>query len=84
MGRRHDVSSIDLKVIEVEFFSYGVYIAWESDIGLGVYTIYTIEDNNSKLVGESECMDSNEDKDFLKLLLKLASEWIIERIDIRE
>ena len=80
MVRLHDVNEIDLKVTDVWFSdSNAALITWESNIGFGEYLIETLEHG---VLGYSECMDSNEDKDFLKLLLKKASEWIVEHISI--
>ena len=86
MSRRHNVNDIDLKVTNVWFGERLMLINWESNIGFGEYCIEWEMDYNSSsqlLFADSECMDSNEDKDFLKLLLEKAFEWIIERIDIR-
>jgi len=80
MDRKHDVNKIDLKVMNVEFYDDSMEIYWDSSIGFGRYDI---TQDDLKYVGYSEHMDSNEDKDFLKLLLEKASEWIIERIDIK-
>ncbi len=82
MDRKHDVNKIDLKVMNVEFSIDSMEIYWESSIGYGRYDIIQ-GDHKYEYEGYSECMDSNEDKDFLKLLLEKASEWIIERIDIK-
>ena len=80
MDRKHDVNKIDLKVMNVEFCDEYMEIYWDSSIGFGCYDIIQ---GDHKYEGYSEYMDSNEDKDFLKLLLEKAFEWIIERIDIR-
>ena len=81
MDRKHDVNKIDLKVMNVEFYDDSMEIYWDSSIGFGCYDI---TQDDLKYVGYSESMDSNEDKDFLKLLLKKASEWIVEHISIEE
>lgn len=81
MDRKHDVNKIDLKVMNVEFYDDSMEIYWDSSIGFGRYDI---TQDDLKYVGYSESMDSNEDKDFLKLLLKKASEWIVEHISIEE
>lgn len=86
MDRKHDVNEIDLKVTNVQFGDGAIFIDWESNIGFGEYTIEYNPNWNSMpqlFFADSEYMDSNDDKSFLRLLLKKASEWIIERIDIR-
>ena len=77
MTRRHKVDEINLGI---NYFSpfindkyVGFYIDWASDIGFGEYTIYRPVDSD-KWMADSEHMDSNEDKDFIKELLKLLVE----------
>ena len=81
MGRRIDVKKINLDAYDVEPFvnerGVGFAIKWDSDIGFGEYTIYK-HANSDKWHADSEHMDKNEDKDFLKELMRL----FIEKLDI--
>lgn len=73
MARRFEVDKINLDAYEIKPFvneKYtGIVIKWDSDIGYGEYTIYKAVDSNKWLV-DSEHMDNNEDKAFIKELLK--------------
>ena len=80
MGRiNRDKCVVD--VYEVEPFvneDYkGVILRWESNIGFGEYTLYF---ENGEWHGDSECMDSTEDKWFLKKLL----DNFIEKLKVEE
>ena len=86
MGRKHDIKEIDLQIRDISFFnndSYqGMIIQWDSNIGFGEYTIY--QDKNSYYIyGDSECMDSNEDKAFITELLKLVNTYILNNLKIK-
>jgi hypothetical protein len=74
MARRFEVDKINLDVHEIEPFInekyVGFVIKWDSDIGFGEYTIYKAV-GSDKWQADSEHMDNNEDKAFLKELLKL-------------
>jgi hypothetical protein len=74
MARRFEVDKINLEAYEVEPFInekyVGFVIKWDSDIGFGEYTIYKAV-GSDKWQADSEHMDTNEDKAFLKELLKL-------------
>ena len=54
----------------------GITIEWNGTNGWGEYTISIVED---KLIGDSECMDGNDDKRFLRALF----DNILAQIDIR-
>ena len=78
-----DVDS--LEVTDIVGLKDGVIIRWSSpDIGFGEYTIHTKVKRNQLgfaedkilIEGDSECMDSNEDKSFLKALLSKMIEQI--------
>ena len=45
-----------------------VGIDWSCNLGFGRYELY-FEENGTKIRADSECMDSNDDKAFLKALL---------------
>lgn len=79
--RKHPVNSINLELIDFAPFENewgsGVLLSWTSDIGFGQYTLY--RDKNGKFAADSEHMDSNEDKDFIKELMRLFIEKL--RID---
>ena len=72
--RRFDVNSINLDIHEVAPFineKYsGFVITWSSDIGFGEYTIYKTT-GSDEWKADSEHMDSEEDRAFLNLLMKL-------------
>lgn len=55
----------------------GITIEWSSNIGFGQYTIYKPTDSD-KWVADSEYMDDNEDKEFIKSLMEL----FIKELDI--
>lgn len=79
MARRHAIADINLKITDVVPFigeeTFGFTITWSSDIGWGEYTIFKNRDTNM-WVADAECMDSNEDKDFIKELMRLFIEEI--------
>lgn len=80
--RRHNVKEIHLSVDDIKGFdndSYsGFKIYWSSDIGFGEYTIWTeMEDGELKLYGDSEHMDSNDDKEFVTELMRLVVNKLI-------
>lgn len=80
MVRRYKVDEINLKIIDVVPFinerHSGFIIEWSSDIGWGEYTIYKSADSD-EWHGDSEYMDSNEDKDFIRELMKLFIDRLI-------
>lgn len=80
MARRIEVNNINLDAYEIKPFVNerftGLVIRWDSDIGFGEYTIYK-EVGSDEWYADSEHMDSNEDKDFLKELMKLFIEKIV-------
>ena len=83
MARNFAVDTINLDAYEFEPFvneAYtGVVIKWNSNIGFGEYTIYRSWDSD-EWHADSEHMDNNEDKAFLKELMKL----FIEKLDIED
>lgn len=83
MGRRHKVEEIHLQIDDIAPFVnekyIGFLIEWSSDIGFGEYTVYRTCDSK-EWKADSEHMDSNEDKDFIKELMKL----FIEQLNIKE
>lgn len=74
MARRFEVDKINLDAYEFEPFVNekftGVVIRWDSDIGFGEYTIYKAHDSN-EWHADAETMDNNEDKRFVKELMRL-------------
>lgn len=74
MGRKHKVDEINLQIDDLVTFVneeyIGFIIEWSSDIGFGQYTVYRTCDSE-EWKAESEHMDSNEDKEFIKELMKL-------------
>lgn len=81
MARRFEVNEINLDAYEIKPFVNemytGIVIKWDSDIGFGEYTIFKPVDSD-QWYAESEYMDTNEDKSFIKELMKL----FIEKINI--
>ena len=80
--RKHDVTKIHLKIDEVSAFHNeqheGLCILWSSDIGFGEYNLYkNIDDETDTWHGDSECMDSNEDKEFIKELMNLFIQKLV-------
>ena len=77
MARRFAVDKINLEICDINAFvnerGSGFVISWNSDIGFGEYTIYR-RTGEEKWCGDSEHMDSNEDKAFIIELLKLFVE----------
>lgn len=87
MSRQHDPKNIDLQISDVTFFTRdgiyeGVYIDWTSTIGFGEYLVYRNK-RTGEWFADSECMDSNEDKEFLKELLGKFSEYIVEKVNVK-
>lgn len=81
MARRFEVDKINLDAYEIEPFvnerGSGIVIKWDSDIGFGEYTLYKAA-NSDEWKADSEHMDSNNDKAFLKELLK----QLVEALEI--
>jgi hypothetical protein len=74
--RKHDINKINLEITDISLLDGAVIIEWNSGIGFGQYIIKQ-EGNN--LVANSEAMDTNTDKAFLKKLLEL----LIDKIYVR-
>lgn len=47
----------------------GICIKWNGNIGFGEYTLYKTNEEDG-WHADSECMDSNDDKAFLKILME--------------
>ena len=81
MARRFAVDGINLEICDINAFvndrGSGFVISWDSDIGFGEYTLYK-RAGEEVWHGDSEHMDNNEDKAFIKELLKL----FVEKLDI--
>lgn len=80
MARKYKANEIHLEIIDVLPFLNGRHsgfiIEWTSDIGYGEYTIYK-PIGSDEWYGDSEYMDDNEDKDFIKELMKLFVDKLI-------
>jgi hypothetical protein len=61
---------INVEVYDVETFEEGdgIVLKWGGNIGWGEYTLY-YNPNTDKWMGDSEYMDKNDDKKFLRKLL---------------
>lgn len=83
MSRRHKVNEIHLQIDDLIPFRnkrcVGFIIQWCSDIGFGEYTVFQLNGSN-EWQADSEHMDSNEDKDFIKELMKM----FVEKLNIKE
>lgn len=76
MKRKNNVNNINLKIDRILANNNAMRIEWTSDVGFGQYDINFGDDG--KIIGRSETMDSNEDKEFLKKLLSL----MVDKINI--
>lgn len=72
MSRRNNVNDIDLEIYKIEPIKNGLCVQWNSSIGFGEYNIWVGEDG--KMYGDSEYMDSQDDKDFIRKLLELIAD----------
>lgn len=82
ISRKHNVKEIHLRVDDIKGYSNevfnGVTIYWSSDIGFGEYTIgKEPKDDSGKIYADSECMDSNDDKEFISELMRLLVNKLI-------
>lgn len=75
MSRKNKLNDIHLTIDSIKSNNQVLRINWSSDIGFGSYDIEFLDDGS--IIGHSETMDSNEDKDFLKKLFSLIEEKII-------
>ena len=85
MARRFAVDKINLDAYEFKPFineKYtGFVIRWDSNIGFGEYIVYKhVGADDDKWYANSEHMDNNKDKSFIKELMKL----FIEKLNITE
>jgi len=87
MARKHDVNKINLEIDNVDFWSEhtknkgGMRIYWSADIGCGTLDIVKREGNDGEdfegptekllITASTECMDSQDDKEFTAKLLSL-------------
>lgn len=58
----------DLKITAIDGGKDFVVISWMGNIGWGTYTLQIHDDG--KVTADSECMDKNENKAFLKEILE--------------
>lgn len=81
--KKFNVNEINLEIEEIIPFcnteASGVSFSWSSDIGFGEYVVYR-EHGSDKWEAQSEYMDSNDNKNFLKKLL----EKFVEMIEVVE
>ena len=79
---RNKINKIHLEVTNLIPFTNdnaeGFTIQWDSDIGFGEYTIYR-QIGCDDWIADSEMMDREQDKTFIKELLRL----FIEKLQIR-
>jgi hypothetical protein len=72
----------NLEIDEVYWFKHkkreGVIFSWSANIGFGELKIYkATEDKDNKWQVDSECMCSNEDKEFIRMVL---NKWVDEMV----
>ena len=81
MEKKFKASEIHLKIDNtIPFYNdnfAGLIIEWSSDIGFGQYEIYQAV-GSTEWYADSEYMDINEDKEFIRELMRL----FIEKLDI--
>ena len=81
MDKKFKANGIHLKIDNtIPFYSdnfAGLIIEWSSDIGFGQYEIYQAV-GSTEWYADSEYMDINEDKEFIRELMRL----FIEQLDI--
>lgn len=53
----------------------GIVFSWSANIGWGDLTLYKYRNNDEKWKADTECMCSNEDKDFIRQIL---NKWVDE------
>ena len=79
MARRHKVDEIHLELYDIIPFNNerrsGVILQWSSDIGFGEYTLFK-NNGSDEWCGESEHMDNNEDREFIRYLLRLWADQL--------
>ena len=78
--RKHNPKEINLEIKDIEIWENANYegfdISWISTIGFGKYRIYR-KTGTDEWCADSETMDINEDKSFIKELMRLFIEKII-------
>lgn len=84
MARKHNVKEIGLQIDDVIPFKNekygGLVIQWSSNIGFGEYTLVrSAGENDTEWCGDSEHMDTNEDKEFITELMRL----FVEKLDVQ-
>lgn len=79
MATKYDVTKINLSITSIEPFyndSFnGFVIRWKSNIGFGEYTVYNVTGSDG-WYADSEYMDTNTDKAFIKELMRLFVEHL--------
>jgi hypothetical protein len=75
MDKKHNVNDINLEVYKIEPIKNGLCICWNSSIGFGEYNIWIEE--GGKICGDSECMDNQDDKNFIRKLFELIANQMI-------
>ncbi len=68
------MKKVEVEVTDLIPIEHGLILSWQGNIGFGEYTIFT--DSNGNILGDSECMDKGEDKEFLKSLFNSIVEQI--------
>lgn len=72
----HGLKIDEVRIFQNERCPHGaIKIIWSANIGFGEYVLLNNEDGS--ITGDSEMMDSNEDKKFISRLLQLLVEKIV-------
>ena len=70
-----DTEKVEVEIDDIVVRDGWIRILWSGNIGWGEYELNFI---NGKIIADSECMDGNDDKWFLKKLL----EKIVEKVEV--
>ena len=77
-----DKDKVNVELSDIEVFKneeyQGIKLLWQGNIGFGEYTIYQSTDDPNKWKADSECMDYQNNKWFLKKIL----ESLIDNVEI--
>jgi len=68
LARRNNINEINLTIEDFEVCKDFIRISWGSAIGFGEYDLFK---DDGEWCAMSECMDDNEDKEFIETLLGL-------------
>ena len=76
---------LDIKGLTINYFRFyedGFCVGWSANIGFGRMD-FIYDENSHSFKIDSECMCSNYDKTFAKMVLEKAKEHIIKKSEVR-